>query len=318
MKKLIITLIAFLFFSLSAYCQQYIILPQQGNAIEAQKIFKNDNIIKYIKINGDDGTIAIDKIIQIMDLNGNDVNIDNLPSEKGNNEVENKRKTVEEISKEQQRLAEQREMENQEQQRLSNLQQQQTQQQKAHISETTKSETNKYDLIVTKDAQSIKAVVQKINDTEVEYKKFDNQSGPIYTIKRYDVQSIVYSNGEVEVFVGEKKRESVAEDICIFKTNCGYEVMCQDLPRQMTWVEAQTGCPSGFHLPSFDELECICKEHSPRYDDNNKKVQGALIGKEYWTSSTDRKNRPLTITTNDCESETNDSSSKFSVRCIKK
>jgi hypothetical protein len=321
MRKIILTLILLVSIAISGF-SQYIILPRQGDPIEAKKVFKNDNVVKYIIIKGEDGSIAIGNIIQIIDDDGNEVNINNLQSESNiiAKENENQGKITEENTK-------------REQQRLENLQQQQKEEQERQrqqqtTSETPKPVTERYDLLVTKDAQSIKAVVLEITDTDIKYKKFENQSGPIYSIKRLNIQSIVYSNGEVEVFTGESKKGDISDNICVIETNCGFKVMCYDLPHEMTWMEAQKGCPTGYHLPTIEELECLCKNHSPNYrvgfgfvqikkNKDASSTHQAIDQREYWSSSTDKKNRHLSITTNDCEVEHSDAGNKRYVRCVK-
>lgn len=56
------------------------------------------------------------------------------------------------------------------------------------------------DMIVTNDGTVIKAKVTKVGDTEVEYKKWTNQDGPVYTIKVCNLIAINYQNGEKDSF----------------------------------------------------------------------------------------------------------------------
>jgi hypothetical protein len=56
------------------------------------------------------------------------------------------------------------------------------------------------DIIVTKYEKRIDAKVLEINIDNVRYKDFDNLDGPIYTILKSDIASIVYQNGKVETF----------------------------------------------------------------------------------------------------------------------
>lgn len=56
------------------------------------------------------------------------------------------------------------------------------------------------DIIVTKDGSLIEAKVTEIGDTNIKYKKWSNQNGPIYTLNINQVFSIKYQNGEKEVF----------------------------------------------------------------------------------------------------------------------
>lgn len=56
------------------------------------------------------------------------------------------------------------------------------------------------DIIVKKDGSTIKAKVERVTDTVVEYKKFTNLTGPTYTIKIEELMSINYENGEKDLF----------------------------------------------------------------------------------------------------------------------
>jgi len=56
------------------------------------------------------------------------------------------------------------------------------------------------DIIITKDARRINAKVTEVNVDNVRYKNFDNQDGPIYTILKNNIASILYQNGQVETF----------------------------------------------------------------------------------------------------------------------
>ena len=65
------------------------------------------------------------------------------------------------------------------------------------------------DVIVKKDGSTIQAKVLKVTQSEVEYKKFDNQNGPTYTIATKDLQSINYENGSKDIFVSENYNPSI-------------------------------------------------------------------------------------------------------------
>lgn len=56
------------------------------------------------------------------------------------------------------------------------------------------------DLIVKKDGDVIQAKVLKVGTAEVEYKKWNNQDGPLYSIEVSNILSINYENGEKEKF----------------------------------------------------------------------------------------------------------------------
>ncbi len=57
------------------------------------------------------------------------------------------------------------------------------------------------DIIVQKDGSTIQAKVTKVTQSEVEYKKFNNQKGPTYAISTKDLQCINYENGTKDTFV---------------------------------------------------------------------------------------------------------------------
>ena len=56
------------------------------------------------------------------------------------------------------------------------------------------------DVIVKKDGSTIQSKGMEINETEIKYKKWSNQDGPLYSISRSEIMSISYENGEVEKF----------------------------------------------------------------------------------------------------------------------
>lgn len=56
------------------------------------------------------------------------------------------------------------------------------------------------DVITLKNGEDINAKVTKIGESEIEYKKWDNQDGPVYSKKLSDVFSVKYQNGQKEVF----------------------------------------------------------------------------------------------------------------------
>lgn len=59
------------------------------------------------------------------------------------------------------------------------------------------------DVIVKKDGTTIQGKVMEISETEIKYKKWSNQDGPLYSIKRSSVDLINYQNGDIELFTSE-------------------------------------------------------------------------------------------------------------------
>ena len=56
------------------------------------------------------------------------------------------------------------------------------------------------DVIVKKDGSTILSKVLEVGQNEIKYKKYDNVDGPIYTIKKSELQSINYQNGAKDTF----------------------------------------------------------------------------------------------------------------------
>lgn len=57
------------------------------------------------------------------------------------------------------------------------------------------------DVIVKKDGSTILSRVVKVSSSAVEYKNFENQDGPSYTISTHELQCINYENGGKDTFV---------------------------------------------------------------------------------------------------------------------
>jgi hypothetical protein len=56
------------------------------------------------------------------------------------------------------------------------------------------------DIIVKKNGDEIKSKVEQVLDTEIKYRKADNLSGPVYSVKKAEVFMIKYENGTKDVF----------------------------------------------------------------------------------------------------------------------
>lgn len=75
------------------------------------------------------------------------------------------------------------------------------------------------DVIVKKDGCTILSKVLEVNTTDIKYKKFSNQSGPIYTISKSELLSVNYENGDKDDFSGVpavNSKESDIENSCQF------------------------------------------------------------------------------------------------------
>ena len=65
------------------------------------------------------------------------------------------------------------------------------------------------DIITTKTGEDILAKILEISMTEIKYKKYDNQDGPLFTLLKSDVLMIRYENGSKDIFTDDTKTEAV-------------------------------------------------------------------------------------------------------------
>jgi hypothetical protein len=60
--------------------------------------------------------------------------------------------------------------------------------------------TRKNDLIIKRDSVKVEALILEVEDQVIRYKKYSDQEGPVFSVNKSEVASIVYGNGEVENF----------------------------------------------------------------------------------------------------------------------
>ena len=65
------------------------------------------------------------------------------------------------------------------------------------------------DVIIKKDGTTILSTVIKVGQSEVEYKKYNNQTGPTYTISINELSHINYANGTKDTFTSTYTNQSV-------------------------------------------------------------------------------------------------------------
>jgi hypothetical protein len=58
------------------------------------------------------------------------------------------------------------------------------------------------DMITKKSSEDIKAKILEVTTTEIKYKKFEDQTGPTFSILKSDVLMVRYENGSKDVFAG--------------------------------------------------------------------------------------------------------------------
>lgn len=71
---------------------------------------------------------------------------------------------------------------------------------------TTVFSASAQDMVVKKDGTIIKAKVIKVGSSEVEYKKWTNQNGPIYSISVNELLAINYQTGEKDMFENNQNK----------------------------------------------------------------------------------------------------------------
>ena len=60
-------------------------------------------------------------------------------------------------------------------------------------------DVRKPDVILMRDNTKLEVIIQEVDDQKIKYKKLSNPEGPLFTVKKSDITSIKYSNGETEI-----------------------------------------------------------------------------------------------------------------------
>jgi len=63
------------------------------------------------------------------------------------------------------------------------------------------------DLIFKRDGTQIQAIIEQRNENDIRYRRINYQNGPLFMVNLADLDSIIYSNGDVEIFVLESEIE---------------------------------------------------------------------------------------------------------------
>jgi hypothetical protein len=99
------------------------------------------------------------------------------------------------------------------------------------------------DIITLRSGEEIKAKVQEIGTDNVKYKKYDNLSGPIYTLMKSEIFMIKYENGDKDIF---KETESPVEPNAAVKPQAsvlrreeGRTIINVDEAKRLTTEEAK-------------------------------------------------------------------------------
>ena len=59
------------------------------------------------------------------------------------------------------------------------------------------------DVIITRDAKKIEAKVVEVNVDNIRYRRFEYPDGPLYTLLKSEIASILYESGQIETFETE-------------------------------------------------------------------------------------------------------------------
>jgi hypothetical protein len=142
------------------------------------------------------------------------------------------------------------------------------------------------DVIVKKDGNTILSKILEIGTKEIKYKKFNNQSGPTYTIEKENVSRINFENGTTETFdetdaVEDKSIEaqlqklSQADDKLVnalnYKRNNVYEKRAIRY-RKLSWIGGVFIAAGAYFL-----LDPEFAEHSESGNRNSYMLGGILV-----------------------------------------
>lgn len=62
------------------------------------------------------------------------------------------------------------------------------------------------DIIVTRDSRKIDAKILEVSKSVIKYKEQDNLDGPIFVLEISEISSVIYSNGKVQLYESEPKK----------------------------------------------------------------------------------------------------------------
>lgn len=65
------------------------------------------------------------------------------------------------------------------------------------------------DVIITKKAEKLEVKIIEVSSSEIKYKKLNNLEGPTFVLLSSDVASVIYENGEVQVFEDISIRKNI-------------------------------------------------------------------------------------------------------------
>lgn len=69
------------------------------------------------------------------------------------------------------------------------------------------------DIIVTNEGNKIEAKVTEVEVEVIKYKKYGDNNGPTYTMKKTEIATILYENGTVDVFKKEAQPQQITNNM---------------------------------------------------------------------------------------------------------
>lgn len=102
------------------------------------------------------------------------------------------------------------------------------------------------DVIILTDGNSIEAKVLKVNNSEIEYKKWNNLDGPVYTLNVNMITTIRYMNGEEESY--SLPQETSSDQKELLKYHKYNKVYLKDKLLTSQEIEniLKTNCPTAY------------------------------------------------------------------------
>jgi outer membrane protein X len=123
---------------------------------------------------------------------------------------------------------------------------------------SAQNQSAKPDIITLLNGDDLDAIVQKVSDTDIEYKKWSNKNGPTYTLKKSEVFSIRYANGEKDVFT-KKENPVVAAPVQQQQQNVTQPTNVSPQTATAVQSNAQNSRPSNVTSYSYMDIYAFSK-----------------------------------------------------------
>ena len=138
-------------------------------------------------------------------------------------------------------------------------------------------QTRKPDTIVKRDNTKIEAVIKEIDETTIKYQKFSNLDGPLVIIKKDDVVTILYANGEVENFIASAPMPlAIAPSVTTPQKPPKAKLSRSDTPVLITAGSKQEVFLSGYSNSTNEQLLKDMEKY--RRKSSKGKVWGTIMG----------------------------------------